>query len=228
MEALLGPSLVNKAGDALPTSAALSGASFVACYFSAHWCGPCRGFTPKLNEFFAAHAERLKLKVVFVTSDRDADSFRNYFEEMAWDLALPFGSEHKKTVGADVRGIPTLKLFRADTGELVTSDARLFVTDDPDGASFPWGDPAYQAQAKERRDAAAKKAREEKYARAIVAPPHAHPLVATAVADPSNRFCDVCSERIKAQTYVCMACNYDECGACYEKRSGGVPQAVGE
>merc|ERR1712167_456746 len=30
---------------------ALEGAELVGVYFSAHWCGPCRGFTPKLVAF---------------------------------------------------------------------------------------------------------------------------------------------------------------------------------
>ncbi len=31
---------------------ALAGKKIVAFYFSAHWCPPCRGFTPVLKKFY--------------------------------------------------------------------------------------------------------------------------------------------------------------------------------
>ena len=42
--------LLSHTGETLDFTA-LVGKS-VALYFSAHWCGPCRGFTPKLIETF--------------------------------------------------------------------------------------------------------------------------------------------------------------------------------
>ncbi len=98
-------------------------------------CPPCRGFTPALSAFFAEHGARLKLKIVFVSSDRDQAAFDSYFKEMSFGLAFPFGS--KPSCGSDVRGIPTLKLYRRD-GTLVTADARGKVSADPTGKSFPW------------------------------------------------------------------------------------------
>lgn len=61
-------------------------------YFSAHWCPPCRGFTPKLAEWynnFKKGPNGSKLEIVFVSSDRDESSFDEYYGEMPW-LALPF------------------------------------------------------------------------------------------------------------------------------------------
>ncbi len=59
-----------------------------AFYFSAHWCPPCRAFTPKLVEFYNAHEEFAgkKFEIVFVSSDRDEDSFDEYMtgDEMPW------------------------------------------------------------------------------------------------------------------------------------------------
>ena len=44
---LLGDELLSKNGPR-PTASALKDVDVVALYFSAHWCPPCRGFTPKL------------------------------------------------------------------------------------------------------------------------------------------------------------------------------------
>ncbi len=59
-----------------------------AFYFSAHWCPPCRTFTPKLVEFYNAHEEFAgkKFQIVFVSSDNDEDAFDEYMtgDEMPW------------------------------------------------------------------------------------------------------------------------------------------------
>ena len=55
------------------TGPAVEGApKYTALYFSAHWCPPCRMFTPKLvewyNNFKPKHPD---FELVFVSSDRD-------------------------------------------------------------------------------------------------------------------------------------------------------------
>ena len=96
-----------------------------ACVHSAHWCPPCRGFTPVLAKKFQAHAAECGIAVVFISSDRDQASFDAYFKEMPW-LALPFSDKARRAgLGKkyDVRGIPSLIVLDA-TGKLVTSDGR--------------------------------------------------------------------------------------------------------
>jgi len=73
----------------------LSEKKAVLVYFSAHWCPPCRGFTPKLVEFYSKHASAKGFEVVFVSSDRDAEAFSEYYGEMPW-LALPFDKRDTK------------------------------------------------------------------------------------------------------------------------------------
>ena len=70
----------------------------VGIYFSAHWCPPCRAFTPQLADWykkFKAGSNGSKFEIVFVSSDRDESSFKEYFGEMPW-LALPYGKRDKK------------------------------------------------------------------------------------------------------------------------------------
>jgi thiol-disulfide isomerase/thioredoxin len=55
-------------------------------YCSAHWCPPCRQFTPLLGEFFKSQAAALKVAVVFATGDRDEKSFKDYFARFACDI----------------------------------------------------------------------------------------------------------------------------------------------
>ena len=67
-------------------------------YFSAHWCPPCRAFTPQLATWyknFKKGPNGDKFNLMFVSSDRDEQSFKEYFAEMPWH-ALPYAEREKK------------------------------------------------------------------------------------------------------------------------------------
>ena len=69
-------------------------------YFSAHWCPPCRGFTPQLAKWYTelkSGALADKFDIVFISSDRDEDSFDEYFDSMPW-LALPYQERDLKVI----------------------------------------------------------------------------------------------------------------------------------
>jgi nucleoredoxin len=72
---------------------------FSGIYFSAHWCPPCRGFTPVLADCYKKLAEKnagkkFRFEVVFVSSDRDQESFDGYYSEMPW-CAIPFSDSDR-------------------------------------------------------------------------------------------------------------------------------------
>lgn len=90
-------------------------------------CGPCRSFTPMLAEMYERLSETNPthgLEIVFVSADRDEQSFRQYYETMPWK-AIPFtGLDYVKqalnfTYG--VRGIPAFVVLDAVSGEVVVS-----------------------------------------------------------------------------------------------------------
>ena len=56
---------------------------YIAVYFSAHWCGPCRAFTPELVKFYDA-AKRRKhddFELIFVSLDTSEDAMHGYMTE---------------------------------------------------------------------------------------------------------------------------------------------------
>merc|ERR1711998_799630 len=135
---LCGDKILTKDGE-VNTEEALAGKGAVAFYFSAHWCPPCRGFTPKLAEWYNAGLKD-KMEIIFVSSDRDEASFKEYFASMPW-LCLPFENRDAKSLLSKVcncEGIPHLAVFNAD-GSLVTEDGRAAVTRDPKAETFPEG-----------------------------------------------------------------------------------------
>merc|ERR1712100_359600 len=71
---LFGPEILTKEG-LKPTEEALAGKEHVMVYFSAHWCPPCRGYTPQLSEAYKNSTKTDKVAVVFVSSDRDEGEF---------------------------------------------------------------------------------------------------------------------------------------------------------
>jgi thiol-disulfide isomerase/thioredoxin len=142
----LGPELTGKmvcTGDSCSsgkakTADALAGKT-VALYFSAHWCPPCRAFTPQLAEWYTKDLAAKGLEIVFVSWDKDQGSFDEYLDQMPWK-ALPFSARDKKDAlgkKLHIKGIPSLVIFDAD-GTLITTEGREVVTQDPTGSKFPW------------------------------------------------------------------------------------------
>jgi nucleoredoxin len=95
----------------------------IALYFSAHWCPPCRKFTPSLVDFYNRVAPlHPEFEVIFVSYDRSADSMQTYMREanMPWpaiDYAkIAAKPEITRYAGS---GIPCLVLVDA-TGKVVS------------------------------------------------------------------------------------------------------------
>ena len=134
---LFGPSLLvkfNSVPTFLDTANALSlcNSRLVAMYFSAHWCGPCRSFTPMLAEVYSQLKEKFPsqgLEIIFVSSDRDVSSFNNYFASMPW-IAVPFEAgaivQQQIKMKYGIKGIPSLVVLDAMSGQVVVNmaDAR--------------------------------------------------------------------------------------------------------
>jgi len=138
MEALVGPQLLTNDG-VKPTKEVLAGKSAVGIYFSAHWCPPCRGFTPELAKMYTNTFKGKGLEVIFVSGDKDDASFQDYFREMPWS-AVPFTDRERKDAlnkHFKVQGIPTMVIVDTE-GNLINKDGRDAVMNDPEGAKFPW------------------------------------------------------------------------------------------
>ena len=105
---------------------------------SAHWCPPCRMFTPLLRKaYLNAVKEGKEFEVVFVSFDRASVSFEEYFSTMPWK-AIPFDKADIRNDLANkfrVNGIPTLLLLDEQNG-VYNEEGRDSVTRNPNG--FPW------------------------------------------------------------------------------------------
>jgi len=111
-------------------NAKLSGIQYVAFYYSASWCPPCRAFTPSLvqfyNQFKPSHPN---FELIFVNHDRSDGDMLSYMkgDAMPWP-AVWFADLQNGDLNPNQfcgRGIPDLVLV--DANGSVLSD------------SFSWG-----------------------------------------------------------------------------------------
>ena len=74
----------------------IKSAPLVGIYFSAHWCPPCRQFTPQLISFYNnVNKTQKEIEIVFVSSDQEEGEFKGYFAEMPW-TAVPYDFEGRE------------------------------------------------------------------------------------------------------------------------------------
>lgn len=109
---------------------------FYLIYFGAHWCGPCRRFSPGLlrayREMKALAPDRFE--VIFVSDDRDRHEQLTYVRELP--MPWPVASHGTNITALDRwrgRGIPCLVVLTRE-GELLLhsySDTRYLGADDP-------------------------------------------------------------------------------------------------
>jgi nucleoredoxin len=108
-------------------------------YFSAHWCPPCRQFTPRLAKWYNEGLKD-KLEIVYCSDDQDQGQFDEYSAEMPW-LKLKFSKREEKeliTKALGVTGLPMLVVLNPD-GSVLTMEGQAGVVEDPTGASLPDG-----------------------------------------------------------------------------------------
>lgn len=94
----LSGSLINRNGEELSFGLIKGKGKVIAIYFSAHWCPPCRAFTPKLAGFYKnvkKGVNQNNFEIIFVSSDKSEDKFDEYLGDMPW-YAMPYKKRSAK------------------------------------------------------------------------------------------------------------------------------------
>ncbi len=99
-------------------------AEYIAFYYSASWCPPCKAFTPKLVEFYNKNrAKHDNFELVYVSSDSNEEAQEKYMLDykMPWP-AVKYGDVKNKIVGKYAgSGIPCLVVVDRDGNVLADS-----------------------------------------------------------------------------------------------------------
>ena len=126
--------------DGITLSAESLQGKFVGLYFSAHWCSPCKMFTPLLaRKYLQIVGEGHPFEIIFVSSDYTSSEATLYYSEMPW-LMLSYSDRTTKDKLVDVfkvSGIPTLVLLDRQ-GNVLATDGRSTVM----SSAFENWDPA--------------------------------------------------------------------------------------
>jgi len=106
----------------VPLDEALGGKEFVLLYASAHWCPPCRKFTPMLASWY--RGVRDYAEVVFLSADHDANGFSGYFKTHPW-MAVDFDDDARESLMSAIKvsGIPRLVVLSGITGKIIEDNA---------------------------------------------------------------------------------------------------------
>lgn len=109
----------------------LESKQYLAVYFSAAWCGPCRNFTPKLVEWYnQRQGDRDKFEVILMSRDHGPKEMENYIREdkMPWP-AIAYNKRDRSPLAKYAgRGIPCLVVIDGEGNVLSHSyEGKTFV-----------------------------------------------------------------------------------------------------
>jgi thiol-disulfide isomerase/thioredoxin len=108
--------------EPVPLADALGGKEFILVYVSAHWCPPCRKYTPMLAKWY--QSARNFAEIVFLSADHDKKGFQSYFATHPW-MAVDFDDDAREQLMAaiQVSGIPRLVVMSGITGKIIEDNA---------------------------------------------------------------------------------------------------------
>merc|ERR1712106_1174419 len=123
MDSLAGQQLLRKDEKVVSADTALEEKKIIAFYFSAHWCPPCRLFTPMLAEFYCDLVGGGEpFEIVFVSSDKSAEELMGYMKECHGDwLAV----QHGTVLGQDLKK----KYVVTREGDIISKNGRSEVAE---------------------------------------------------------------------------------------------------
>jgi hypothetical protein len=82
-----------------------------------------------------------KFEVIWVSRDRTAEEFVEYYQKMPW-LAVTIENLNEKLASLaqtyQLKGIPHLVIIDGEDGSIITLDGRTMVLKDKYGLEFPW------------------------------------------------------------------------------------------
>lgn len=99
---------------------------YVALYYSAHWCPPCRKFTPDLSAWYdAASKKHPEFELVFVSSDKDEDAMKGYMEWGKMNYpAVAYSKRRDKAISQHgASGIPYMVVLDKDGNQVLGKKA---------------------------------------------------------------------------------------------------------
>lgn len=124
--------LSNGGRDKVPLSSAFAKVDLILLYASAHWCPPCRRYTPQLVQFYNDAKKIYKsdpkrttsIEIVFVSSDHDINEFGKYYATMPW-LAVQFDSDTRERLLSwmNVSSIPRLMCLDGRSGKVLETNS---------------------------------------------------------------------------------------------------------
>ncbi len=123
LQTTLGAAVVDINGtEAAATS--LLDTNYLLLYFSAHWCPPCRTFTPKFVDFYNTQGGGTHFQAVLISSDKSESEMFAYMREtrMPWP-AVRFESESAESLKETYSGNGIPRLVLVDRHGTVIADS---------------------------------------------------------------------------------------------------------